>query len=324
MRLSSPLGILLVGLSAAGLGSPVAGQSSESCWTPHPDPGRQEVVPASRSLRTHSGEGPLAVSLSPSGRLCRVFSLSDPDAPPEQAVGEQPTRPGTAFLLSTFVPGLGQRVQGQGRWVGYAAVEVWAWLQYFSRRKEGRALQREYRDLAWFVARRFSSGVRQDGDWEYYEALTKYAASGAYDDDPLTPGIQPEEDPDTFNGRIWALAQEIYLPGTAEDQTSDQWEQAFQYYASRAYSPALAWDWGSNDLHQSEYVRMIRSSDENLRRSTGMIGVILANHLLSGVDALVSGRLAAAGAEAVSLDFQLVPSPFRSHQLALEVRLPTR
>ena len=69
---------------------------------------------------------------------------------------------------------------------------------------------------------------------------------------------------------------------------------------------------------------MIRSSDENLRRSTGMIGVILANHLLSGVDALVSGRLAAAGAEAVSLDFQLVPSPFRSHQLALEVRLPTR
>jgi len=55
-----------------------------------------------------------------------------------------------------------------------------------------------------------------------------------------------------------------------------------------------------------------------------MIGVILANHILSAVDALVAGRLGLLGQEERLLEVFLLPSPFEDHQVAIQFRLPAR
>jgi hypothetical protein len=68
---------------------------------------------------------------------------------------------------------------------------------------------------------------------------------------------------------------------------------------------------------------LIKESDEALRKSTGMIGIILANHLLSAVDALVSGRLGIAGEVDPAVRVMLLPGPFNTQEVALRVRLPS-
>ncbi|NNM03965.1 MAG: hypothetical protein HKO65_02595, partial [Gemmatimonadetes bacterium] len=237
----------------------------------------------------------------------------------QAAVDRAPT-PGKAFLFSAVLPGAGQWYLGQDRWPAYVAIEAWAWVQLLDWRREGHNLEDQYKNLAWFVARRVSTGPRTDAGWEYYESLTKFQSSGAYDSDPLDPGVQPEENPATFNGSIWALAREIYLPGDPEtplDEESDPYQRAFEYYLSRAYAPELAWDWGANSLLKDEYASLIEEADEALRSSTSMIGVILANHLLAAVDALVSGRLGIVGEAEPTLELRLLPGPYPSRSVAL-------
>ena len=174
------------------------------------------------------------------------------------------------------------------------------------------------------MARRVSTGPRTEGSWEYYEALTKYHSSGAYDSNPTLEGVQPEGNPETFNGSVWVLAQDIYLPETEEgpiDPNSESYQHAFQYYTDRAYGPSFAWNWGSDDLYQEEYAGLIRASDEDLRGSTTMLGVILANHLLSAVDALVSGRLGIAGEEEPRVQFVFLPGPYNTYGAGFRARL---
>jgi hypothetical protein len=246
------------------------------------------------------------------------------DRLPFQSVQEQAPSPRRATLYSAILPGMGQRALGLDRWIGYLAVESWAWIQYLNRRGEGRDLQTRYRDLAWQVARRVSSGPRVDGSFEYYEALTQYNASGAYDSDPELLGIQPEADPETYNGSMWVLSQQIFFPDDPEvpvEVDSDLYKKALRYYISRAYTPNLTWNWSSNTLQQAEFAGLIRSSDENLRRSTTMVGVIIANHLLSAVDALVSTRLGQEAREP-SLSLNFLPGPFRQDTYLLAVRIP--
>lgn len=264
--------------------------------------------------------------VTPEGKLRRTLALDMPEAHLPQSIQAQIPGPGRAFLLSALLPGLGQKVMGQDRWVAYLAGEMWAWIQFMDHRREGHSLQKRYRELAWLVARRVSSGPRVDGKFEYYEALTQFSSSGAYDADPDVLGVQPEENPETYNGSIWMLARQIFFlddPEEPAEEDSDQFRDALRYYRSRAYTPDLAWNWGSNTLQQGEFVSLIRSSDENLRRSTTMIGVILANHLLSAVDALVSGRLGQADDPEPLIQLHLTPGPFRQDLFFLTVRIPS-
>lgn len=264
--------------------------------------------------------------VSAEGNLCRPFSPIAEDPEDRQVALDRSPSPGKAFLFSAMVPGGGQWYIGQDRWPAYLAVELWAWIQFLDWRREGHRLQRRYKDLAWLVARRISTGRRTDAGWDYYEALTQFQASGAFDTDPLTEGIQPESDAQTFNGSIWALAQQIFLPDDPENPLapdSPAYDRAFDYYRSRAYASELAWDWGSNTLHQEEYGSLIREADEALRSATGMVGIILANHLLSAVDALVSGRLGMAERPDPLVQAFLVPGPFQRREVGIMISLPT-
>lgn len=218
--------------------------------------------------------------------------------------------PGRAFLYSAVVPGAGQHLLGQGRWTPYVAVELWGWIQFFLRRDRGEELRQRYRDLAWEVARRVSVGAREDGSFGYYESLTQFPSSGALDRDPLTAGVQPETDVETFNGSLWQLARDIFFPPGGEEPPppgSPAYERALEYYLERSVSPRFAWNWSDNSLQRAVYTDLIQESDEEFRSSTTMIGLILANHFVSAIDALVSARLRDMGRDPEAFSLQPLP-----------------
>ena len=210
-------------------------------------------------------EGPLAM-VGEGGDLCRTLNPDPRIQEPEPAF----LSPGRASLFSALLPGMGQRYLGQDRWIAYLGIEAWAWVQFFAERAEGNALQREYRDLAWSVARRVSSGARVDGDFEYYESLTKFGESGAWDSDPVRPGVQPETDAETFNGSVWELARDIFFPSDAEGpitEDSQPYQNALEYYQERGVTPNFTWSWRENELQQAVYGDVIQQSDETLRNA---------------------------------------------------------
>ncbi len=210
-------------------------------------------------------------------------------------------QPGTAFLASALLPGSGQYLLAADRWVPYAVIEVWSWITFFNRRSRARFLTRQYRDLARSVPRRPSVGERRDTVWEYYEAMSKFAASGSFDSDPRRDGVQPEPDVTTFNGDLWQLSRSLFFPGgNAYPEGSARYAQALAYYEQYAIPPTFAWAWGDSFLEQRTFREQIRGSDEASRSATHLLGLILANHVVSAIDALVLGRVEEATAGAVS------------------------
>jgi hypothetical protein len=65
----------------------------------------------------------------------------------------------------------------------------------------------------------------------------------------------------------------------------------------RAIPPTFTWAWGDSFLEQQSFRELIRRSDEAYRTSTQFLGLILANHVVSAVDALVIGRVRTARGE---------------------------
>ena len=221
-------------------------------------------------------------------------SLHGEAAIPTGQVVPESISPTRALLYSGVLPGWGQRRLDKARWWGFLAVEVIGWGVLLERQRTGHDFRTRYRDLAWFVARRGTLGERMDGDFEYYEALGKYRASGALDADPYMGGVQPETDTTTFNGSIWSLANEIFLvPGEQGPlgPGSPEYEHAMEYYASRSIGPEFQWDWNGDEISRAEYDRLIRRSDAALRQVTTVVGVILANHLAAAFDAFITARL---------------------------------
>jgi hypothetical protein len=292
----------------------VAGQTASGCMPVQVMSGALDPLSATLG---HAGPAASGAYARTDGTLCRRLP---PETLQEQA--PEPPSPGRAFLFSALLPGMGQRYLDQGRWIAYLGIEVWAWIQFIDERNDGSSLRTDYQDLAWSVARRVSSGPRIEGDFEYYEALTKFVDSGAYDADPGAPGLQPEIDAGTFNGSIWQLAREIFL---APDSTgsapvdSPAYRRALEYYQERSITPAFTWSWSENELQQTVYEDLIQQSDENLRNSTTILGVILANHVVSAVDALISARLRIPDPDALSM--HVVPLLDRRRDWAFVVRL---
>jgi hypothetical protein len=192
------------------------------------------------------------------------------------------------FMASAVLPGAAQFVMGDDRWVPYLATELWAVISYAQQRRSARALERRYRDVAWQVARRPDRPeARRDTVFEYYEAMAHYPSSGGF-----MPNGQPETQPGTFNGDIWKLARALYFPGGEEAPPgSPAYQQALAYYHSRAIPPGYGWAWGASNLEQQVFADLITDSDAAFRSATRYLGLILANHITSAVDALVTARL---------------------------------
>ena len=195
-------------------------------------------------------------------------------------------------LASAVVPGAGQAKLGQDRFVAYLAVEAYALLQYVTDSREAGRQRSNYRELARRVARGPFSEQRPAGDFAYYEKMTQYLESGVYD---LVPGgaLEPELDTATYNGDQWLLARQTFWasPDIPPDPSSPEYAAALNFYRSRAIGPDYRWSWRNAQLEQDLFRRTIGLSNDAFRRSIADLGVILANHALSMVDAYVSVRL---------------------------------
>ncbi len=235
-----------------------------------------------RGIRAASASGP-AAPLSYSVLTARPLSFR-----PEPALDE-----GRAFLHSLIVPGMAQYRQGKRRWLLYAGAEVLSAFLYFDARGDARSARSAYRDFAWTRARLgISSEPRRDGDFEYYETLSKWIASGAWDVDMARQGVQPESDPATYNGWVWGLAMEIYNVDGSNPEGSPGYERALDFYRERGYGPPLLWMWGGGTAEQDEFREWIRESDRRAADARRALWILTANHLFSAIDGFITARLA--------------------------------
>lgn len=231
------------------------------------------------------------------------------------------TTPGGAFAASLVLPGSGQAALGARRWAAYAAIEVAAWAVRLNALDDRRGATVAYRDLAWQAARIPGDHERRDGSWGYYETLTQYAKSGAFDVDPSRAGVQPETDPDTYNGSVWALARSIYLPGGEGAPGTDEYERALEFYDDRAAGPAFLWSWEGNEDAWSRFRSFIGDADAASRTAGIAFGAVLANHVVSAVDAFIIARLRSE--PGIRLESRIAPAPLR-WSLGLHIPLQDR
>ena len=220
-------------------------------------------------------------------------------------MAQQQEAPASVFvrpLASLLLPGSGQLLAHQDRGAVYLAAEMYLVSRFLQLDHEAMAEARRFQNLAFDVARRTYGPVRRDTIFEYYEQMERFAESGAYDADPGAAFV-PETDPNTYNGSMWLLARRTYWedPNVPPDPTSPQYWKALQFYQARAVGPDFLWSWRNHSLEHEVFKDYIKRSDNAFRRAQNQIGLLLANHVLSAVDALISARLSAAAGRAAEM-----------------------
>ena len=198
-------------------------------------------------------------------------------------------------MASLLLPGTGQLMAGQPRAAIYFAAELYLVARLLQLNSDAHREADRFRDLAFDVARApFDPGAR-DTVFEYYETMERFIESGLYDLDPGAAFV-PEADPTTYNGSMWLLARRTFWtdPDVPPDPTSPEYQRALQFYQSRAVGPGYQWSWRSAGLEHDEFRQSIRRSDAAFRSAQDRVGLLLANHVLSAVDAMISTRLSVA------------------------------
>ena len=238
-------------------------------------------------------------TIPPAGAVPGATSLREP-------VGKPWQRP----LASLIVPGTGQLMAGQSRGVVYLAIEAWVIVRAVTLDQRGSTEAQQFRDLAYEVARSPYTSERVDGPWEYYETMEKYVESGVFDTDP-TIHFAPESDTTTFNGSVWLLARRTYFadPNVVPPVSDPAYVAAVRFYRDHAVTDEFRWSWSNARLEQDVYRQTIHSSDRAYQQRTNYLGLLVLNHLVSAVDALISLRRGPHAAVAPQLSF---PGPTAS------------
>lgn len=200
----------------------------------------------------------------------------------------------TATLASAIIPGAGQAILGSRRAIIYSAAEVVGLVAYASQQRKGDRERDRYLELARGVARSRFNPDGPVGNWDYHERMEKFVASGAFDVVPGGP-LEPEADETTYNGSVWLLARQTYWhdPKDPPATTSAEYEAALSFYKNRAISDDMRWSWlGTGDGLQ-QYQRAIARSNSAFKRAEQTLGLVIANHFFSAVDAFVSVKMRA-------------------------------
>ncbi len=232
-------------------------------------------------------------------------------APPAPPVAQR-AAPGRFWVrpaASLVVPGLGQLLGREDRGAVYLAVEGYSLARILQLNHEGRTEADRFRDLAFAVARHGFTAVRRDTVFEYYETMERFVASGEFDRD-AGPVLAPETDPATYNGSVWLLAQRTFWPdpSTPPDPGSPEYAAALQFYEQHAVGPDFRWSWRNAPLQQQVFRETIRKSDDAFRSAQSYLGILLANHVASAVDALISSRLSGAAGRRAALHTIIGPT----------------
>ena len=212
----------------------------------------------------------------------------------DSATAAARTRVWLAPLASIVAPGAGQLIAGHDRGLVYIAAEVYLLSRYLQLQHDGRHGSERYRQLAFTVAQRGFASTRRDTVFEYYETLERFTSSGAFDRNPGGT-FTPEDNPNTYNGSVWLLAQRTYWPDPAHPPAPSDtlYAKAINYYLGHAIGPNFQWSWQGSSLELEEYRATIRASDNAFRNAQNQLGLLLANHVTSAIDALISSRLSA-------------------------------
>lgn len=212
----------------------------------------------------------------------------DSAPPPRAGVSLRP-------LASLIVPGAGQLLARQDRGVVYLAAEAYLVSRFLQLNHEAGRETRRFQALAYDVARRAFSSTRRDTVFEYYAQMERFVESGRYDLDPGQAFV-PESNTRTYNGAVWLLARQTFWedPDVPPDPTSPQYWRALQFYQTRAVGPEFMWSWRDHSPEHQVFRETIRRTDVAFRRAQNQVGLLLANHIVSAVDALISARMAAA------------------------------
>lgn len=195
-------------------------------------------------------------------------------------------------LASALVPGTGQAIMRQKRGALYLALEAAGIALYVSQERDGNSQRDRYRELSRTVARAAFDPGGPQGNWDYYERMEKYIASGAYD---VVPGgdLDPETNPESYNGAMWLLARQTYWrdPSIPPTQSSAEYRSAIEFYGKRAIPAELRWSWIGAQDDFKRYRSAIAGSNSAFRNAEQTASLVLANHFLSAVDAYVSVRM---------------------------------
>ena len=223
-----------------------------------------------------------------------------------ESVRRERLDPRLRLLLGALVPGLPQLLDGKSRAYGYFAAEAVSITGLVVLSSRGDSHEYRYRILARTARRNFVfPGLRNNPDevadpnipgyGEYYEDMLKWASSGDFDNDPSLPGIQPETDTRTYDGHQWQIAKinnytsssgGIPVPGSPEEE-----QKALESYQRQVYPLKLNWDWTGLDSEYHEFHHLFDQSEAAYRRRSGFAALLLANHLVSVLDILVSEKL---------------------------------
>ena len=225
-----------------------------------------------------------------------------PPAPPRRAPSW--VRPAASLVL----PGTGQLLARQDRGLVYLAVELYSLARIIQLTHEGQREAAQSRDLAFEVARRAFVATRRDTVFEYYETMERFTESGQFDRE-LGAAFVPETDTATYNGSVWLLARRTFWadPNVPPDPMSPEYVRAVQFYQEHAVGPGFVWSWRNKPLEQDVFRETIRRSDDAFRTAQNVVGVLLANHVASAVDALISSRLSAAAGRRTALHTTVGP-----------------
>jgi hypothetical protein len=191
-----------------------------------------------------------------------------------------------APIASAVIPGSGQVLLGNDRFIGYLAVEVLSWWKYAKDVSEQRSQEAAFKSLARRQARSHfttdSPDLLPDADWAYYEKMRDYLESGSFSLSATGPVI-PETDVTTFNGSRWQLAQSTYSTRAA----------ALEQYMEVAVRPEFEWSWKSAQFQYDIFKQTTDKRNDAYRAGLTDLMIIGANHILSMVDAFSTVRLRA-------------------------------
>jgi len=217
-------------------------------------------------------------------------------------------RPWVRPLVSLVVPGSGQVLGGRDRGIVFIATEVWFVARALAWGQQGRQLRSQFQTLAFDVARQPFTATRVDGAWDYYETMSHYVESGPFNTSTVPGQLVPPTDTLTFNGAMWLLARRNFFvnPDSAPAPTDPRYQDALAFYQQRAFGDGYRWSWRNARLEMDTYAQTIHDSDNAYRAATNYLGAIVANHLLSFVDAFIMTRL---GHEGVLPHVEVLENP---------------
>lgn len=197
---------------------------------------------------------------------------------------------------SLLVPGTGQLLGGNERGALYLVAEALLVTRFVTEQRAGTLEGGRFRDLALEVARSPFAPLQRDTVFEYFEQMGRFVESGPFDAD-TGPAFAPATDPLTYNGNIWALARRTFFanPDSTPLPDSEEYQRALEFYRRRAIGPGFQWSWRNAALEQDLFRQTIHQSDDAFRQAQQELGLLLANHLLSAIDALITQRLSRGG-----------------------------